>query len=178
MSPLAPAPKLPVHAWAWACTPGYLRVQAWWVRRSSLCTPEISSRSATFYSLANGKWPGAQTFRLEAPMGVALMQRRVVGATPTIQKFNITPMSVAWIKWAWKLNSNPNIFFIKLRFWKRLGVNCVPLGESAPRGQNCAPRGQFYFSAFCPLARTPLNLGTPILVHGCTWARAIGICII
>ena len=33
----------------------------------------------------------------------------------------------------------------KLSGQKRLGLNCVPLGESAPRGQNCAPRGQSYF---------------------------------
>ena len=41
---------------------------------------------------------------------------------------------------------------------KRLGLNCVPLGESAARGQNCASRRQF-FSALCPLSRTPLDLG-------------------
>ena len=35
----------------------------------------------------------------------------VVGATPTFQEFNIMPMSVAWIQWAWKLIYNPNIFF-------------------------------------------------------------------
>ena len=46
----------------------------------------------------------------------------------------------------------------KLSGQKRLGMNCVPLGESTPRGQNCAPRGQFYFSSFCPLARTPSAL--------------------
>ena len=32
----------------------------------------------------------------------------------------------------------------KLSGQKRLGLNCVSLEESAPRGQNCAPRGQFY----------------------------------
>ena len=31
-------------------------------------------------------------------MGVSLMQSRVVDATPTFQKFNIMPMSAAWIK--------------------------------------------------------------------------------
>ena len=67
----------------------------------------------------------------------------------------------------------------KLSGQKRLGLNCVSMGESAPRGQNCAPRGAIlFFSAFCPLARTPLNPGTPNLVHGCTWARAIRIFII
>ena len=49
-------------------------------------------------------------------MGVTLMQSRVVGATPTFQKFNITPMSAAWMKWAWKLNYNPT-YFKKLHFW-------------------------------------------------------------
>ena len=33
----------------------------------------------------------------------------------------------------------------KLSGQKRLGLNCVSMGESAPRGQNCDPRGQFYF---------------------------------
>ena len=33
----------------------------------------------------------------------------------------------------------------KLSGQKRLGLNCVSMGELAPRGQNCAPRGQFYF---------------------------------
>ena len=32
----------------------------------------------------------------------------------------------------------------KLSVQKRLGLNFVPLGESAPRGQNCAPRGNFF----------------------------------
>ena len=32
----------------------------------------------------------------------------------------------------------------KLSGQKRLGLNCVSLGESALRDQNCAPRGQFY----------------------------------
>ena len=32
----------------------------------------------------------------------------------------------------------------KLSGQKRLGLNCVSLKESATRGQNCAPRGQFY----------------------------------
>ena len=32
----------------------------------------------------------------------------------------------------------------KLSGQKRLGLNCVSLGESIPRGQNCAPRGQFF----------------------------------
>ena len=43
-------------------------------------------------------------------MGVDLMLSGIVGATPTFQKFNITRMSVAWIKWAWKLNYNTHIF--------------------------------------------------------------------
>ena len=42
--------------------------------------------------------------------GWVLMLSEVVGATPTFQEFNITPMSVAWIQWAWKLIYNPNIF--------------------------------------------------------------------
>ena len=32
----------------------------------------------------------------------------------------------------------------KLSGQKHLGLNCVSLEESASRGQNCAPRGQFY----------------------------------
>ena len=51
--------------------------------------------------------------------------------------------------------------------------------ENQPRGVKLVPPGgNFIFSAFCPLARTPLNLGTPNLVHGSTWARAIRIFII
>ena len=66
----------------------------------------------------------------------------------------------------------------KLSGQKRLGMNCISL-ENQPRGVKIvAPGGNFIFSAFCPLARTPLNLGTPNLVHGCTWARAIRICTI
>ena len=64
----------------------------------------------------------------------------------------------------------------KISGQKRLGVNCVELGELAPRGQNCVPGGNFICSTFCPLARTTLDLGTPNLVHGCTWARTIRIC--
>ena len=74
----------------------------------------------------NGKWPGVQTFRSEAP-------------------------------------------------WSEL---CV-IGKISPEGSKLCPQGAILlFSAFCPLARTPLDLGTPNLVHGCTWARAIRICII
>ena len=41
-----------------------------------------------------------------------------------------------------------------------------------PRGQNCARRAQFRFSALCPLAPTPFDLATPNLVHGCSLTSA------
>ena len=73
----------------------------------------------------NGKWPGAQTFRSEAP-------------------------------------------------WSELR----DIGRISPEGSKLCPQGVILlFSAFRPLARTPLDLGTPNLLHGCTWARAIRICI-
>ena len=57
----------------------------------------------------NGKWPGVQTFRSEAP-------------------------------------------------WSEL---CV-IGRISPEGSKLCPQGTILlFSAFCPLARTPLDLGTP-----------------
>ena len=44
-----------------------------------------------------------------------------------------------------------------------------------PRGQNCARRAQSRFSALCPLAQTPLDLGTPNLVQGCRVTRSFKI---
>ena len=38
----------------------------------------------------------------------------------------------------------------KLSGQKRLGLSCVPFYESAPKGQNCAPRGQFCFFILMP----------------------------
>ena len=45
----------------------------------------------------------------------------------------------------------------KLSGQKRLGLNCVSLGESAPRGQYCAPRGNFI--VFSPLPSSSDTLG-------------------
>ena len=42
----------------------------------------------------------------------------------------------------------------------------------------CPQSAILFFSALCPLARTPLDLETPNLVYGCMWARAIRICTI
>ena len=49
----------------------------------------------------------------------------------------------------------------KLSGQKRLGLNCVSMGESAPRGQNCAPRGQFYFFSFLPSSSDTLEPRDP-----------------
>ena len=56
----------------------------------------------------------------------------------------------------------------KLSGQKRLGLNCVSMGESAPRGQNCAPRGQFYFFSLLPSSSDTLEPRDPkfgTLVH-------------
>ena len=44
-----------------------------------------------------------------------------------------------------------------------------------PWGQNCARRAQSRFPALCPLAQTPLDLGTPNLVQGCMVTRSFKI---
>ena len=49
----------------------------------------------------------------------------------------------------------------KLSGQKRLGLNCVSMGESAPRGQNCAPRGQFYFFSLLPSSSDTLEPRDP-----------------
>ena len=49
----------------------------------------------------------------------------------------------------------------KLSGQKRLGLNCVQLGESAPRGQNCAPRLQFYLFSLLPSSSDTLGPGDP-----------------
>ena len=49
----------------------------------------------------------------------------------------------------------------KLSGQKRLGMNCISLGESALRGQNCAPRGQFYFFSLLPFSSDTLGPRDP-----------------
>ena len=49
----------------------------------------------------------------------------------------------------------------KLSGQKRLGLNCVQLGESAPRGKNCAPRGQFYLFSLLPSSSDTLGPRDP-----------------
>ena len=49
----------------------------------------------------------------------------------------------------------------KLSGQKRVGLNCVSMGESAPRGQNCAPRGQFYFFSLLPSSSDTLEPRDP-----------------
>ena len=56
----------------------------------------------------------------------------------------------------------------KLSGQKRLGLNCVPCGESAPRGQNCAPKGQYCLFSHMPSSADTLRPGDPkfgIWVH-------------
>ena len=48
----------------------------------------------------------------------------------------------------------------KLSGQKRLGLNCVPFGESAPRGQNCA-RGQYCFFSLMPSSSDTLRPRDP-----------------
>ena len=95
----------------------------WHVPRASACTlRKMLCQGCS----PNRKWPGAQTFRSEAPRS----ELRVIG-------------------------------------------------RISPEVSKLCPQGLILlFSAFCPPARTPLDLGTPNLVHGCTWARVIRICII
>ena len=66
----------------------------------------------------------------------------------------------------------------KLSGQKRLGLNCVSMGESASRGQNCAPRGHFYFFSLLPSSSDTLEPRDPKFGTRCTWARAIWIFII
>ena len=61
----------------------------------------------------------------------------------------------------------------KLSGQKGLGLTWVPWGRTAPRVQKCARRAHFCISAFCPLAPTPFELGSPNLAHGGTLTRAI-----
>ena len=61
----------------------------------------------------------------------------------------------------------------KLSGQKGLGLTWVPWGRTAPGVQKCARRAHFCISAFCPLAPTPFELGTPNLAHGGTLTRAI-----
>ena len=49
----------------------------------------------------------------------------------------------------------------KLSGQKRLGLNCVPFGESAPRGQNCTPRGQYCFFILMPFSSDTLRPRDP-----------------
>ena len=50
----------------------------------------------------------------------------------------------------------------KLSGQKRLCLNCVALGESAPRGQNCAPGSNFvFFSAILPSSSDTLGPRDP-----------------
>ena len=49
----------------------------------------------------------------------------------------------------------------KLSGQKRLGLNCVSMGESVPRGQNCAPRGQSYFFSLLPSSSDTLEPRDP-----------------
>ena len=61
----------------------------------------------------------------------------------------------------------------KLSGQKGIGVPWVPWGRTAPGVQKCARRAHFCISAFCPLAPTPFELGSPNLAHGGTLTRAI-----
>ena len=49
----------------------------------------------------------------------------------------------------------------KLSGQKRLGLNCVSLGESAPRGQYCAPRGNFIVFSLLPSSSETLGSRDP-----------------
>ena len=49
----------------------------------------------------------------------------------------------------------------KLSGQKRLGLNCVSLEESAPRGQNCAPRGNFIVFSLLPSSSDTLGPRDP-----------------
>ena len=49
----------------------------------------------------------------------------------------------------------------KLSGQKRLGLNCVPFGESAPMGQICAPRGQYCFFSLMPSSSDTLRPKDP-----------------
>ena len=49
----------------------------------------------------------------------------------------------------------------KLSGQKRLGLSCVPFGESDPRGQNCAPRGQYCFFSLMPSSSDTLRPRDP-----------------
>ena len=54
----------------------------------------------------------------------------------------------------------------KLSGQKGLGLTWVPWGRTAPGVQKCARRAHFCISAFCPLAPTPFELGSPNLAQG------------
>ena len=49
----------------------------------------------------------------------------------------------------------------KLSGQKRFGLNCVSMGESAPRGQNCAPKGIFIFFNLLPSSSDTLEPRDP-----------------
>ena len=61
----------------------------------------------------------------------------------------------------------------KLSSQRGLGLTRVPWGRTAPGVQKCARRAHFCICAFCPLAPTPFELGSPNLAHGGTLIRSI-----